>query len=283
MKRFLWKRFRRELQYFRRTHGHARVPRIHPDNPQLARWCQMIRNNVASLSICQLEELCRMGFDFGYFENKWLNHFFQLMKFRRKHGHARVPYEWSPHRKLSLWAARLRQRRSRVPPHRVRRLNAIGFCWNLRTPIIEKRFGELAGFKRNHGHCNVPYNWSRNLDLARWVRRQRERQNRLRPETRRHLDDMGFIWKIHEWLWEEAFRKLVAFKKQFGHYRVPALYPRDPALGHWVSRIRRDRRKLSPSQVQRLNRLGFLWRAPSARGTGRNPPHPLPKTHIQTR
>ena len=39
-------------------------------------------------------------------------------------------------------------------------------------------------------------------------------------------------------LWEQRFEELKAFKKQHGHCKVPTTYQPNPALGHWVSRIR---------------------------------------------
>ena len=41
------------------------------------------------------------------------------------------------------------------------------------TPSWEKRFTELVGFKRAHGHCEVPQNYSENPSLGTWVNKVR--------------------------------------------------------------------------------------------------------------
>jgi hypothetical protein len=41
------------------------------------------------------------------------------------------------------------------------------------TPSWERRFTELIEFKRSHGHCEVPQNYSENASLGTWVNKVR--------------------------------------------------------------------------------------------------------------
>ena len=70
---------------------------------------------------------------------------------------------------------------------RVRRLDAVGFCWDRRLTnagTIEaawkQRFKELKSFKKEHGHCNVPVRYPPNPVLGRWVMSVRQCKNRRR-------------------------------------------------------------------------------------------------------
>ncbi|MEK7801146.1 MAG: helicase associated domain-containing protein [Pseudomonadota bacterium] len=64
--------FFRELAAFRRRHGHCIIPRADPSNPELARWSEALRANLALASVKQLRRLIQLRFDFGRFANLWL-------------------------------------------------------------------------------------------------------------------------------------------------------------------------------------------------------------------
>ena len=63
------------------------------------------------------------------------------------------------------------------------------------------RFRELCEYKEKNGHCLVPHNFSENLALARWVKRQRCQYRRMKEgqhstssdDRKKALDDIGFV------------------------------------------------------------------------------------------
>jgi hypothetical protein len=55
------------------------------------------------------------------------------------------------------------------------------------------------------------------------------------------------------------FSELRAFKKQFGHCKVPKHWAPNPVLGDWVSTQRTQRDKISAQRRRRLAKLGFVW------------------------
>ena len=61
--------------------------------------------------------------------------------------------------------------------------------------------------------------------------------------------------------WEEMFKALVAYSKQYGHCVVQANWRKNPQLGRWVAmqRYRRKLGELSSAQIARLDKLGFVW------------------------
>lgn len=55
------------------------------------------------------------------------------------------------------------------------------------------------------------------------------------------------------------YRKLAAFKKRFGHCRVPSNWPEDRTLAAWVERQRNQWDHLSMNELARLFRLGVRF------------------------
>jgi superfamily II DNA or RNA helicase/DNA-binding SARP family transcriptional activator len=61
--------------------------------------------------------------------------------------------------------------------------------------------------------------------------------------------------------WDVNFGKLVKFKEEHGHCRVPVTHKEDPRLATWVGNQRRyySNGKLSTNRISRLEILGFEW------------------------
>jgi hypothetical protein len=112
----------------------------------------------------------------------------------------------------------------------------------------ETRFQELVVYKLQNGHCCVPTHWSENMSLAQWVKRQRF-QYRLKHEGKHTtltlerqvaLEQHGFIWDLHDAIWEERLNNdLMEFKLLHGHCKVPVNYPANPELAIWAKSQRR--------------------------------------------
>ena len=95
------------------------------------------------------------------------------------------------------------KRHGTLAEERVRRLDALAFCWE-RKPVIataieaawKQRINDLKAFKKEHGHCNVPHEYQPNPALGEWVSRTRHRKKRgkLDKEIVRRLNTLGFCW-----------------------------------------------------------------------------------------
>jgi hypothetical protein len=137
------------------------------------------------------------------------------------------------------------------------------------------KFDELIDWKKEHGHCNVPYTFLENPPLARWVKRQRY-QYKLMNEGKastmtdrrvKALENAGFIWDAHGMAWEERLKDLQQYLEEHGDCNVPTLYMANQKLATWVKCQRRQYKlfcdgKTSTMNLDRINRLirmGFTW------------------------
>jgi len=146
-------------------------------------------------------------------------------------------------------------------PDQRRRLDDIGFIWDGVVENWEAGFSKLVQFKEQEGHCRVTAKYQIDgFKLGMWVVSQRSRMDGLSPDQRRRLDDIGFIWDPFGKQWEEGFSKLVQFKEQEGHCRVPQAFKLNGfGLGVWLHRQRRTKDSMSPERKQRLHDIGFIW------------------------
>jgi hypothetical protein len=136
--------------------------------------------------------------------------------------------------------------------------------WNM-------QYENLVEFKRSKGHCMVQQSYEQDKSLGEWVHRQRRyhNDNKLLPDRKRILDEIGFAWKVEnsrnidDKLWNNQYEKLVEFKRKKGHCLVPTKYEQDSSLGTWVRTQRRNNRnnKLRPDRKELLDKLKFAWKA----------------------
>jgi hypothetical protein len=188
-----------------------------------------------------------------------------LAAYKRKHGDCNVPRKLPDNLKLGEWVGGQRKLRmeGRVGEDRIRRLDELGFVWDIGATAWETMFAELVAYKKGHGDCNVPNVWPENRKLGHWVLTQRasKRKRELSNERIRRLKTIGFVWDPLDAEWESMFVALGAFKKVHGNCRVPAEWPENRRLGMWVGTQRRRRKegKLSQERISRLNEIGFVW------------------------
>jgi len=157
---------------------------------------------------------------------------------------------------LALLVARLSKRSKKVDPYSFEPEKCMVSIRNRRVDEWMSRFFELVAFRHKHGHANVPAHGPKGLPLGQWLSFQRSRRDSLAISRRRLLDKAGIVWTPLETQWEEMFEKLVAYASVHGHCRVTDAQDRKLAL--WVANVRK-RRKVTPLQKRRLDRIGFDW------------------------
>ncbi len=266
-----WEEMYRELTEFFRKNGHCDVSETWVGGPQLAHWVFRQRELRAGgrLEAEREKKLNELGFSWVIFDARWDQRFMALTSWieATRRGRKRV---LTP--ELARWSQTQRQHRRLgiLPPEREARLDGAGFQWAPYRDQWSQMLDALDEFKRGHGHCRVPSNWSRNPQLARWVGVQRARKSKgtIRPERETALDSLGFSWvvghtgrRMQTDAWGTMFSRLTAFHAAYGHAKVPQLYPADTKLGLWVTTQRRKKRsgKLTASQIEKLDKLGFVW------------------------
>ena len=192
----------------------------------------------------------------------WEFWFGLLEEFKEAEGHCRVPatYEIAGFN-LGNWVGTQRRAKDSMSPERKQRLDDIGFIWDPFAEAWEEWFNKLLQFKELEGHCKVPDTYEiAGFKLGQWVKVQRKAKDSMSPEHKQRLDDIGFIWDPFAEAWEEGFNKLLQFKEQEGHCKVPVTYEiAGFKLGQWVRVQRNAKDSMSPERKQRLDDIGFIW------------------------
>ena len=218
-----------------------------------------------------------------------------MKEFREKYGHVNVP---TNHR-LSWWCYRIRTTHKLwvkgdinakgLTDERVRRLEELGFEWNLKRSkkeYMERKFQELLEFKETHGHLNVPNSSPKNTKSLYWwcyhVRleyRESIANNvplpgpfGLTAELVHRLRQIGFRFDISvNKSFEEWFDDLREYKSVYGHIectRGGTKIRKYQLLASWCSNIRRahdlwmknlpgPKGGLNEERVKKLEEMGF--------------------------
>eukprot|EP00984_Skeletonema_dohrnii_P014666 scaffold6187_cov113-Skeletonema_dohrnii-CCMP3373.AAC.2 len=164
-------------------------------------------------------------------------------------------------------------------------LESVGFCEEMfdeprsRSTVKpratwEERFEELKEYKRVNGDCVVPKNYG---PLGSWVRSQRhlrkeqgtmgvsfEGGGQLSQDRVDRLNDLGFVWDVHQYQWNQTYHELLAYRKEHGDCNVPMSYG---GLGLWVfnqrayynSYRRGQSSHMTESRLQMLESIGFAF------------------------
>ena len=273
-----WEQRFKELEAFKRKHGHCNVPRSYPLNQQLAYWVDKLRSSKRKgrLDKEMLRRLDELGFSWSLlhrrFHRRDLDELVAILTaFKKRHGHCNlIAARESLDLDLVDWLKDVRKskKQGRLDPRYVRQLERLGFVWRPREQNRQEMYSALLDYRKRYGNCRVPWQWRKNPRLAYWVGRMRaaKRRNKLTEAQIQQLDKIGFAWDFElpqEWkrIWEQRVKELKAFKRRHGHCNVPCNYPLNPALGHWVSSLRYKKKhgKLTEERVRLLHGLGFSW------------------------
>jgi hypothetical protein len=191
-----------------------------------------------------------------------------LLKFKKREGHCRVVQRFKEDDvQLGTWVSAQRSKKNKLSADQIKRLDALGFSWDIRTDQWEEGYAALLKFKKREGHCRVTQDiYENGLRLGSWLVAQRPRMKKgqLTRDQIKRLDALGFSWDPLTDQWEEGFRALQEFKKREGHCRVPAKGNNQVSLklGAWVYQQRQKLKlnRLSIDHKKRLNALGFVWK-----------------------
>ena len=135
-------------------------------------------------------------------------------------------------------------------------VDRLGVTW-------DERYGELKRYKERFGDCNVPaHSEGEFRQLGSWVNKNRTEQinGKLSADRKARLDELGFVWDVHESAWETMFAELKRYKEQFGDCNV-SKWGEHAALGMWVTNQRARPNKVSAARKALLDQLGFIWDA----------------------
>jgi hypothetical protein len=150
-----------------------------------------------------------------------------------------------------------------MPADRIRLLDQHGMIWDRLDTAWTRAFGELAAFKDEHGHFEVPMDL-RTADgtgLAEWAGTQRDalRQKKLTAQRRELLDSIGFPWKPAEAKWQRQYQKLAeALSRCGGRSGLKHRTPEATWLEGQLLSCHQG--KLSEEKIALLEKLGITVR-----------------------
>lgn len=162
---------------------------------------------------------------------------------------------------LGKWVTVQRGNKSDLSPERIERLDAINFVWAPLSNNWNEGLRKLKQYKKREGDCNVTQSHIEgSFQLGQWVRSKRQNKATLSLEKLVQLEAIGFVWDVLLHEWEESFRKLQQFQLRESHCNVPSAHVESGIkLGNWAWYQRKNKTKLSPERVKRLEALGFVW------------------------
>jgi hypothetical protein len=277
-----------ELADYRKIHGHCNVPVRDSENIQLGTWVSNQRTQYklheegkkSHMTIFRIQALESLGFEWDI-HGTWEYRLNQLADYRKLHGHCNVPRSFSENAMLGNWVAKQRTqykpheegKKSHMTLFRLQKMESLGFEWNSRSAAGEDRLSELADYRKNHGHCNVPSCYSEYTKLGYWVAYQRTQYKlHLKGKTSimttyriQELESLGFEWNSYDAAWKKRLSELAAYRKIHGHCNVPQHYCENIQLGSWVSKQRRNyklhqegkKSPMTPLRIQALESLSF--------------------------
>ena len=205
-------------------------------------------------------------------------------RYYQEHGNLEVPVRYQTEEGYGLGQWILTQRRVRagekygaLSEDRIRKLNRIGMVWgNYRDLAWERYFREAKSYYEGHGDLNVSVNMVTDcgLRLGSWIcqlrtyRKSGIQRNYLTEERVKALDEIGMIWDVPDYLWEENFAECLRYYREQGNLDIPNAYisPGGLKIGEWLRRQRlickgkTKGAKLTPEQIARLDSIGMVWK-----------------------
>ena len=189
-----WDEMFDELLAYKAQHGDVNVPDEWPT--ALGTWVgkQRASKRLNNLSVDRLQRLVDVGFVWDANESRWEARYSELCAYREKHDDVNIPHD----RASELWrwvsTQRIFKKKGKLPTDKIRRLDEIGFNWDVAETQWETRFEELLAYRTTHANVSVPTQPP--TPLGSWVNTQRmsHRGGKLSVERVTRLDEIGFEW-----------------------------------------------------------------------------------------
>ena len=132
-------------------------------------------------------------------------------------------------------------------------LNAIGMRWQSIGELSWERYYEAAKkYYEENGNLLAPYSYvnENGINIGQWLVTQRmAKKNGIRKwgfseERSARLDEIGMVWDVPDYLWEENYEAAVRYHRENGDLDVPAKYVDSEGicLGVWLDSMRKSRR-----------------------------------------
>jgi superfamily II DNA or RNA helicase len=195
----------------------------------------------------------------------WDERLGELIKFKGLFGHCNVSQLSQQYRDLGSWVTTQRRvyNAKKMSSERIKKLEAIGFEWDPLSNKWASMFTALSEYRKKYGTCNVPQNYSEDLDLGVWVSMQRcaYKAGKILQDRIEKLESIGFEWDQFSEQWEKMFIQLSEYREKNGDCFVPRDFSENIILATWVSDQRKmyNKGKLSQHRITKLESIDFHW------------------------
>lgn len=197
----------------------------------------------------------------------------------QRNGNLEVPKRYVTAEGLSLGAWLDTQRRVYVgkaagllTEEQIERLKKLGMRWQGAWEAVwERNFAEAKSYYQEHGNLLVKAKETvHGIALGQWLAQLRVYKKKQAPcltqERMAALDDIGMVWDVSEYLWEQNYNAALSYYQTHGNLDVPGDYvDKDGiSLGRWLAKMRRERQSVHPGEdlslkFARLEALGMVW------------------------
>ena len=270
-------------QYFDK-HGDLNVPPMYKaDGVWLNKWLNEQRQiyignrREKKLTEEQIKRLEAIGM---VWENRkhlswnaaWHNQFKRAQAFYQQYGHLNIPNEYDNGKQLASWIGRQRTLKSKgkLTAEQISLLESVGMVWMF-DDLWEIGFRHAQEYYITNGDLLVHPNYVclDGYNLGGWISNQRancktaDKYRKLDRSQVRRLNDIGMIWSVGDFRWNEAYKRASEFFKENGHLVIPRHYgqEKDFDLYEWVTSQRNKYRSgdLSEDKIQKLEKIGMDW------------------------
>jgi hypothetical protein len=130
-------------------------------------------------------------------QKKWDNRFKQLVAYKEKSGHCKIPLKEEEYKTLRNWLGKQREAykiykkdstKGALNADRINKLQSIGVSLEPFSTNWNSRFQELVLFQSQYGHCKVPQRGnSSHTRLGQWLGRQKQDLRLVRDMVRGNI------------------------------------------------------------------------------------------------
>jgi len=274
LKETIWNKNFEKLVDFKKQHGHLQVIPTYTNDKQLVHFVGNMRARKNKLTADKIKRLDEIGFlwepvqkikelDFS----RWLDKYRQLIAFKEKHGHCRVPVKTKEYHLLGRWVYNQLSDK-KLSEEKRRLLEKLDFFENRSINVWHEKVDQLVNFKQKYGHLYVCESLAGRY-LAGFVRNLRYYKRSLSEEQIKRLDEIGFIWHPGKEalammnrercysIWLKHYNELKAYREKHGDCLVPGNCKEYPLLGQWVY-FQKKNKNLPEEKLRLLEEIGFF-------------------------
>jgi len=254
------------LELYVEGEGDARVVHHYKteDEFNLGSWVINQRTKKDKLTQDQIDKLEKLPkWSWNTFTDAWEDAYSLLVQFVKRESHSRVSgiFKTEDGFCLGAWVSTQRKYKDELDQEQIDKLEKLPkWSWDAFADKWEDGYSHLVQFVKRESHSRVSgiFKTEDGFNLGTWVSTQRERRGSLTQDRIDKLQKLPkWSWAVNVDAWEEGFSYLVQFVERKGHARVPQRLKTEGefGLGEWVVAQRTKKDKLTPDQIDKLQKL----------------------------